>query len=221
MDRADLDAAEHLRALRGLARLNWLSRSDAILWPAIRGLAGARPDARLRVLDLASGSGDVPIALAKRALRLGLALDVAGCDKSEVAMRLARENAARENVSVSFATCDVLNEPIPSGHDVVTCSLFLHHLDESDACRFITQAASAARKLLLINDLVRSPAGYRLAWWASRLATRSAVVRHDGPVSVAAAFSLAEVRELAAAAGLDGAQLSRHWPERFLLSWSR
>ncbi len=148
MDRADLDAIEHMRALRGLARLNWLSRSDAILWPAIRKLALARPDAPLRVLDLASGSGDVPLALARRALRQGLALEVAGCDKSEIAMRLARETAGREQVAVSFETCDVLNGPIPSGYDVVTCSLFLHHLDDFDACRFLKQAAGAAQAAL-------------------------------------------------------------------------
>jgi hypothetical protein len=51
--------------------------------------------------------------------------------------------------------------------------------------------------------------------------SRSPVVRHDGPVSVAAAFSLAEARMLAQRAGLYGASLVRRWPCRFLLSWSR
>jgi hypothetical protein len=38
---------------------------------------------------------------------------------------------------------------------------------------------------------------------------------------VGGAFQLDEVAQLAAAAGLVGAQITRFWPERFLLSWSR
>jgi hypothetical protein len=38
---------------------------------------------------------------------------------------------------------------------------------------------------------------------------------------VGGAFQLDEVAQLAASAGLVGAQITRFWPERFLLSWSR
>ena len=73
MDQPGLDAGEHAHALHGLARINRLSRSDAILWPAIERLARAGRGSPIRVLDVASGGGDVPIALAKRASRAGLA----------------------------------------------------------------------------------------------------------------------------------------------------
>jgi hypothetical protein len=46
-------------------------------------------------------------------------------------------------------------------------------------------------------------------------------VWNDGPISVAAAFSGAEAQTLAERAGLHGAVVTRHWPERFLLSWNR
>ena len=92
---------------------------------------------------------------------------------------------ARRGLSVRFFNLDVLNEPIPAGYDVVTCSLFLHHLDEADACSFLRKAADAAGRLLLVNDLVRGPVGYLLAWSGCRLLSRSPVVWHDGPVSVA------------------------------------
>jgi hypothetical protein len=81
--------------------------------------------------------------------------------------------------------------------------------------------ASAAGRIILINDLLRGPIEYVLAWAGCRLLSRSPVVRHDGPVSVRAAFNLAEVRDLAKQAGMDGVKLSTHWPGRFLLSWSR
>jgi len=221
MDQPGLDAAEHARALRGLARINRLSRIGAILWPAIEGLARAGHGSSIRVLDLASGGGDVAIALAKRAKRAGLDVRVEGCDISSEAVRFAQHQAAEQGLGARFFTLDLLNEPIPAGYDVMTCSLFLHHLDQASAGPFLKKAADASGRLLLVDDLVRGPVGYALAWAACRFLTRSPVVRHDGPVSVAGAFTLAEVSEMAKRAGLDGVRLTRHWPHRFLLSWSR
>ncbi|MCA9021331.1 MAG: hypothetical protein KDA74_14375, partial [Planctomycetaceae bacterium] len=60
-----------------------------------------------------------------------------------------------------------------------------------------------------------------LAWTACRLLTRSPVVHTDGPLSVAGAFTVNEIKELAGQAGLDGFQITRHWPQRWLLKWSR
>ena len=103
---------------------------------------------------------------------------------------------------------------------MLTCSLFLHHLDEAEAVDLLRRMAAAARQLVLINDLRRSTAGLLLAYLGTRLLSTSPVVHTDGPLSVAAAFTLAEVRKLAAQAGLKGATVAGRWPFRFLLKWS-
>jgi hypothetical protein len=74
MDQPELDLGEHVRALRGLRRINVLSRTGSVLWPAISRLARQKrdSDAPLRVLDIAAGGGDTPIALARWAARAGL-----------------------------------------------------------------------------------------------------------------------------------------------------
>lgn len=221
MDGPGLDPAEHARALRGLGRINWISRSAAILWPPIARLAAADPDRPVRVLDLASGGGDVPIALARRAASSRLDIRIEGSDANPVAVRFASERAGARDVSVPFQVLDVLRDPIPPGFDVLTCSLFLHHLDPLDAARVLRTMAGSAARLVLVNDLARSRAGYLLAWAGCRLLSRSPVVHHDGPVSVASAFTPAEALRLARDAGLEGATVSPRWPERFLLAWSR
>jgi 2-polyprenyl-3-methyl-5-hydroxy-6-metoxy-1,4-benzoquinol methylase len=197
-----------------------LSRSAAILWPEIGQITGARGGRAIRVLDLACGGGDVAIALACRAARAGLDLRVEGCDLSERAVRFAGERAARRGAAVRFFTLDARSGTIPADYDVLTCSLFLHHLGDAEAVGFLGRMAAAARRLVLVDDLVRSRVGYALAWLGCRLLTRSPIVRHDGPVSVSSAFTLEEVRDLAQRAGLAGARLTRHWPSRYLLSWS-
>jgi SAM-dependent methyltransferase len=221
MDGPGLDAAEHARALSGLGRINRFSRSAAMYWPEVRRLAAAQPGRPLRVLDIASGGGDVPIAIARRAVRSGVNIAIEGCDKSAAAVQFAGEQAAARALPVRFFTLDALSDEVPSGFDAIISSLFLHHLDEREAVGLLERMAGAAGKLIMINDLLRGPIEYALAWAGCRLLTRSRVVRHDGPVSVRAAFTMAEMRDLASRAGLEGVKLTRHWPGRFLLSWSR
>jgi hypothetical protein len=81
--------------------------------------------------------------------------------------------------------------------------------------------ARAAERLLLVQDLRRTRLGYILAWATLRVLTTSDVARTDGPTSVRAAFTVAEARRLTERAGLEGAEVSRCWPERFTIRWAR
>jgi 2-polyprenyl-3-methyl-5-hydroxy-6-metoxy-1,4-benzoquinol methylase len=161
------------------------------------------------------------MALAHRAARARLKIRIDGSDISSEAVRFAQARAAGQDAAIRFSVLDVLNDPIPEGYDVVTCSLFLHHLDEAGAIALLSRMANAAGRLVLVNDLLRGRIGYVLAWIGCHLLSRSPIVRYDGPVSVAGAFTVPEVSELAKRAGLVDASLTRHWPCRFLLRWNR
>jgi 2-polyprenyl-3-methyl-5-hydroxy-6-metoxy-1,4-benzoquinol methylase len=216
MDDPALDPAEHRRALVGLARLNRVSDSSGVLWPPLLKLSRAlkRP---LRVLDVATGSGDVPHGLLRRAERAGVELEVSGCDISSTAVA----EAQRVPSGARFYVHDALRDRLAPGYDAVTCSLFLHHLSEDEAVALLVNMEGAARHLVLVNDLARSRFSYCAVWLACRLVTRSPVVRFDGPASVRSAFTPAEAVRLAERAGLSGATVRPRFPCRFLLSWSR
>ncbi|HEY1785584.1 MAG TPA: methyltransferase domain-containing protein [Pirellulales bacterium] len=219
MDQPDLDPARHLAALGGLAHVNWMSHSVGIVWKPIRALAHRFGLQTLRVLDLASGGGDISIALARRARRHGLDLQIVGYDRSATAVEYARSRGGDLADRVRFEVRDVLAQPWDGPFDVVMCSLFLHHLDERRATDLLARMGEAAGRLALVNDLSRSRLGYLVALVACRTITRSDVVRVDGPLSVAAAFRPCEARRLAHRAGLQGAKVRRKWPFRFLLTW--
>ena len=120
-----------------------------------------------------------------------------------------------------FFVWDALGDELPTGYDLLTCGLFLHHLDERDAVGLLRKMAAAAGRAILVDDLCRSASGLWLARLATRTLSRSSVVHVDGPRSVRAAYSPAEFRELAEAAGLGSAAIARHWPQRQLLAWRR
>jgi len=219
MDDPNLDHRRHAGALAGLARLNAVSGSARILWSPIARLARELRVDTLRVLDVATGGGDVPRAVWRRAARAGLRLEIRGLDASPQALDFARDEAKACGAPIEFAQQDALAEELPAGFDVVMSSLFLHHLGQGDAVRLLTKMRRAAGHLVLVNDLRRCRSGLLLAHAAARLLTRSDVVHVDAPRSVRAAFTIEEMRRLSAEAGLHSAIVRPRWPCRFLLMW--
>ena len=223
LDQPGLDATAQQQALIGLARINFISASVYVLWRPIRALILRRQQAgdqrTVRVLDVATGGGDLALCLRRRAKANGLPLEVVGCDCNPVAIEHARASAIRRQVDgVSFFQLDALREPFPDDFDVITSSLFLHHLDEEAAVAFLRKMRESARELALVNDLIRSRLGWCLAFFGTRVLSRSPIVHNDGLLSVQAAFTMAEAMELASKAGWENAQIKWRWPFRFLLA---
>ena len=151
----------------------------------------------------------------------GLDIRIEGCDFSPLAVEYAQRKAEECGADVRFFLQDVLQGPALAGYDAVTCSLFLHHLDEEQALAYLRWAAATAAHQVLVNDLIRSPVGWALAHVAGRILSRSDVVHVDGPRSVEGAFTREEARALAERAGLHGATVGWRWPFRYLLKWDR
>lgn len=223
MDDPDLELDRHLEALRALDRVNRVSLGA---WRLGREVADLRePGAPVRVLDVACGGGDVLARVAASARRAGWSVVLHGCDRSPQALDAARSIAAQvpddTGNELRFFELDALRDPIPEGYDLVTSSLFVHHLEWSDAVHLVRRLAQAARRRLFVQDLRRTRLGYLLAWLGLHTLTRSDVARIDGLRSVEAGFTVAEARRLCAEAALHGAVVSTAWPQRWIARWDR
>lgn len=218
MDEPGLDPVEHARALRGLARLNRLSRAggaiarDLIAWSDELGRG-------LRVLDIASGGGDVVRRVRAGTRRSRYAIEVDGCDVSETAVEIARSGEGSDRGA--YFVVDALRGALPAGYDVMMCSLFMHHLHEEDAADLLGRMFAASAVGVIVSDLVRSGSGLAMAYGASRVFTRSRIVHEDAVRSVRAAFTVEEMGACAARAGIESAAVRRIWPERMLLTARR
>lgn len=241
MDDPDLDRDRHHRALRALSRVNRVSLAGARLWREVKTLGRevARP---VRVLDLACGGGDVLAYVAERARSEETPVTLHGGDVSPVAVERARARVGGEDeewtwsaapaggehetdvvrdLDLRFFEMDALEDDLPSGYDLVTSSLFLHHLERAEAIRMLRRMAMATERSIFVQDLRRTRLGYLLAWIGLHTLTRSDVARTDGLRSVRSAFTMAEVRSLCAEAGLQGAEVEARWPQRFTIRWTR
>jgi 2-polyprenyl-3-methyl-5-hydroxy-6-metoxy-1,4-benzoquinol methylase len=221
IDQPDLEEARHRGALRGLERINFWSGSARLLWRPVRALSREYGPAALRVLDIATGAGDVPIRLWRKAKRAGVHLVMEACDINPRAIAYARSRAKKVGAEIRFFVADALADAPPGRYDVVCTSLFLHHLADEQAVLLLRRMAQVADRMVLVNDLRRCLAGYVLAWVGTRVLSRSRVVHADGPQSVAAAFRPKEVLALAERAGLMGTTVARRWPCRYLMSWRK
>lgn len=220
MDAPDLAEQQHMLALKGLRRVNLFSRTAQVVVDAIFRNWNAAP-ANLRILDLACGGGDVTCEVAQRLAAHGVTAEVFGWDRSATAINFAGKQAANINAKATFEVIDALAE-IPTGRfDVIYCTLFLHHLSDVDSGKLLTQMVRAAGRLVLVDDLRRSKVGYGLAVLGCRILSRSPIVHFDGPLSVRAAYTEAEIELLCKQWDLPLPRIKRHWPHRFLAAWDR
>jgi SAM-dependent methyltransferase len=208
---ADVDANldEMWRLNQRLGGLGALTRH---LYPRLRAT-----QAPCSVIDLGTGSAQVPLAIARWARDHQCALQVYGLDWAARNLAVARRRAS-SYAEVSLLRADAQRLPIAEqSADFVIASLFLHHFQPRAAADLLRGAYRVARRALIMTDLVRG----RLPLFAFRLVqpalARHPLTRHDGTLSIRRAYTPAELRGLAAVAGLPGARVYAHWPWRMTL----
>ncbi len=221
MDDPAIDPIEHVQALAGLARLNRFSGVAGLMYRYVRRLTKARllssrTPRPLKILDVASGGGDVPVAWMRRAKCDGIDLNVTLLDISPLAIEQQQRLAHAHGVTVSSIQMNCLNESLPSGFDLVTNSLFMHHLEVTDAAHLIRQMRAATDNAILVCDLERSRFNAGFVAVAGRVLSRSKVVHHDGPQSVRGAFTRSEFAELCESALRTPMHIHNAFPCRFI-----
>lgn len=219
MDDPSLDVAAHKVALRDLSRLNRFSGSVDVLWEPIQDYCAKRRRKSVRLLDVATGSGDIVIELERRGRAVGLQIEGFGCDISSVAVAEASRRAEAEGAQSRFFVLDPVRQNVEEKFDIATVSLFTHHLSDEQVVLLMCSLSRCAN-LILINDLARSSLNWFLVFMATRLLSRSPVVHFDGPASVCNAFTPNELRSLAQQAGLLNCKVENKFPCRMLLQWS-
>jgi SAM-dependent methyltransferase len=215
MDDPQLEPKRHQAALQGLERLNTFSSGLSVISGPIKDLSRQGHGRTLRILDIASGGGDLPLGLADLARKTGIPLEIVGSDCSPTAIEFAQQKAQRLKRNVKFIQLDALKDDLPNDFDIISTSLFTHHLDPEEVICLLTKAHRATQSLVIVNDLERSVINFGLVWLATRLLTHSDVVWHDGPVSVRAAYTKSEFEELAKQAGLKQYRITAKFPCRF------
>ena len=202
----------------------WFGGTRAIVRGVRRVAAAAGAQRRLTILDVATGTADIPLALARWGTRRGVEVFVEGLDSNadmlHEAIRHGAEGAGAAQPSLVQADATCLPHADRSV-DVVVCSNFLHHLTAQEARLVLAEMRRVCRLGVVAVDLVRSREALLTIWLLTRLTTANRLTRNDGPLSVRRAFTPSELSDLAEEAGLAGAVARASGPVRMSLTWRR
>lgn len=189
--------------LRDLARANRRLGGVRSSSAAVDLLApGSAP---ISVLDVGTGGADIPLALIERGRATGRLVTVTGIDSRPEVLAAAAVADPRVTATGELAlhVGDGRSLPYPDrAFDIAHASLVLHHLAPDGARALLAEMARVARLGVVLNDLRRSRPSWIGAWLLSRLLTRNRYTRHDAPLSVRRAYTVAEMTALLATAGL-------------------
>lgn len=216
MDDLAQDDAGLRRSLADIRRINtilgWRRYAARVVARQVRAM-GVRS---FSLLDLASGSADIPLAIADWAERAGVSARIVVSDIHPVMLAVAREQT-RETPNVTVETCDALDPHYGDGSfDIALCTLALHHFAPDDATQILRSMARVGRHVIVF-DLARARLAHIGALAMTRVLRMDPITRFDAPASVRRAYTVAELRALADQAGLRDARVAMRFPFRLSL----
>lgn len=197
--------------LRDIRRVNRFAGGTAVVLRHLPELlADVSRGTPITLLDIATGSGDIPRALVRWGQRRGFTFRVLATDVSEDVLAVARRETANEP-TITIEACDARSLPYrDDAFDIAVCSLALHHFPRAEAVQVLAEMGRVSRRGIILNDLVRTWPGYVGAWLLGNATTTNRLTRHDAPLSILRAFTPKELTEMAREAGLTRIEVTPH-----------
>ncbi len=209
------------RNLRDIRRINLMLGWTGLALQQVAQMVKSKGLASFTLLDVATGSADIPKAIARWAAHQQLQAAITATDISEQVLEAARANCAdmpaihleqQNALALSYAD---------QSFDLALCAMALHHFSPQDAPTLLRELARVARYAVIVSDLERSFPAYLGAWLLTHTLMPNRLTRHDAPASVRRAYTASEVRVLAEQAGLHAAAIRTAFPFRQILVWER
>lgn len=212
LDDPAADPALVTESFRHLARANRLfGGAAAVHFGLGRLLRGTR--GTFTLLDIGTGSGDLPRRAERWARQRGVTLRPVGLERSRVAADLARQQGLACAVgcagSLPFADDAI---------DIVIMSQLLHHLSRAAAAEVVRRATRIARVGVVVADLRRSALAALGFRFASGVLGFDAETRADGVTSLRRGYRAAELSALLRDAGVQ-ATVHRRPGSRLVAAW--
>ncbi|MEL7368599.1 MAG: methyltransferase domain-containing protein, partial [Myxococcota bacterium] len=141
---------------RTLYEIEFINRTLGGYGPTFEGVQRLLPAGQdeVSVLDVGTGSGDIPRRLVDWGRRRGIRVHVTGIDLTETAVAMAQRTSSAYD-SVEFKVQDLFDLPDVPSFDVVHAAATLHHFVGEDAQRALAKMYRVARLGVVINDFHR------------------------------------------------------------------
>lgn len=182
--------------------------------PVLFWLKKIRPptasERKLTIIDIGSGRGEMLRQIGKLAKRKKMNIHLTGIDINPMATAAA-EKSTPADMGIHYKTADIFAMDRAQKADFIISTHFTHHLGNDELVRFLRWMDDHALQGWFINDLHRHKLPYLFIKYVLSLVPINKMSRHDGPISVARAFTAADWRRALQQAGIPPAQSRIRW----------
>ncbi len=194
LDRPDCDPELAAMSYRFMETINRNFGGIRVVRRFLAAEAARRtPGSPLRILDIGSGSCDIPLALSLWGQAHALPLDFTCLEMAGPAARIARAKLEQAgDPAVRLLHEDVFAHQPAEPYDYAIASMCFHHFTQEQILDLVQKLRGFVREAVLINDLRRSALaslGVRLL-----LAGTPSGLRHDALLSIRRGFKVHELR---------------------------
>jgi ubiquinone/menaquinone biosynthesis C-methylase UbiE len=218
MDDLSFGGDDMIRTLDELEIINLRLGGHKVVLNALNRLLKNAPAHReIHIADLGCGGGDMLRILAKWGRKKGLKLKLHGIDANKFIAEYGEFRSA-EYPEISYHVADIFSDKFAmQGYDIILCSLFCHHFDETHLQKLFRQLKKQARLCVVINDLHRHWFAYYSIKYITKVFSKSPLIKNDAPLSVARGFSRKDIEKLMYNSLISDYDLKWKWAWRWQL----
>ena len=215
MDDLQISGEDLHRALSELDTINYALGGNYVTLNAVSQMLERPGITEYHIADLGCGSGDMLRRIRRLLEKRGIAAKLSGIDANENVIAFANAHTPR-TCRINYEALNIFSPEFQSRRfDIVTATLFFHHFSDQDLVSFFAKLKSQVSLGMVINDIHRHWFAFYSIMWLTRIFSRSAMVKHDAPVSVARAFKRKELEDILRKAGISRFRIKWCWAFRW------
>jgi 2-polyprenyl-3-methyl-5-hydroxy-6-metoxy-1,4-benzoquinol methylase len=212
LDRPDIPFEDIRRNMQELNFINtWLGGHQITLAGLKSLVSNPHP---LTICEIGCGGGDNLAAIDHWCGKNNITASFIGVDINPHCIEVAEKRLPENAVFIQSDYKDACFDKQP---DIIFSSLFCHHFTDREMVTQLQWMQSHARLGFFINDLHRHSAAYYSIKVLTGLFSKSYLVKHDAPLSVARSFTKHEWTQLFHLAGISRFSIQWKWAFRWLV----
>jgi len=215
IDGLDLTADDVARSMGDVAKTNLLfGGTQTIVSQTAMLLRGVPPGTTVKILDIATGSADIPRALQVWAKRRNLNLKIVAVDNHPAMLQLAQ----RAPNPPLLIQADAASLPFPPrSFDIAFCALAFHHLGFDASVQLLKSMDSLTTRGFVVSDLKRDRPSLIGVQTSLKILGADPITLHDGPASVRRSWNAREFHKMIALSGVQNVRVGSSWYFRISL----
>jgi 2-polyprenyl-3-methyl-5-hydroxy-6-metoxy-1,4-benzoquinol methylase len=175
-------------------------------------------NAPLQVCEIGCGGGDNIKAISKWCKKNNIAVNFIGIDNKKECIDFAAVQC--RGIEVMWIISPYQQVQFDKKPDIIFSSLFCHHFTEDELVFMLQWMKNNAANGFFINDLHRNPIAYHSIKLLTQTFSKSYLVKHDAPLSVARGFIKKEWQQILNNAGINNSMVQWKWAFRHLITYT-